>query len=91
MYLADDPRPPLPEWIIEAYAVLSAEISNSNTEDSNQQVPSIDRDRAIDILCTTDQLTLEPADAEHAITRLLERGYFYEVGAELRVTLPSAE
>jgi len=76
MYLADDPRPLLPEWIIEAYAVLSAEISNSNTEDSNQQVPSIDRDRAIDILCTTDQLTLEPADAEHAITRLLERGYF---------------
>jgi len=49
MYLADDPRPLLPEWIIEAYAVLSAEISNSNTEDSNQQVPSIDRDRAIDI------------------------------------------
>ncbi|WP_408960434.1 hypothetical protein [Natrinema sp. 74] len=91
MHLADDPRPPLPEWITEAYAVLSTEVSDSNTEDSDQQVPSIDRDRAIEVLCTTDQLALEPADAEHAITRLLERGYFYEVDAELRVTLPSAE
>ncbi|PGF14368.1 hypothetical protein CP556_22005 [Natrinema sp. CBA1119] len=91
MHLADNPRPPLPEWITEAYVVLSAEISDSDTEDSNQQAPSIDQDRAVDILCATDRLTLEPGDANHAITRLLERGYFYEVDGELRVTLPAAE
>ena len=91
MHLADDPRPPLPAWITEAYAVLSAEISASSTEDSNQQTPSIDRDRAVDILCATDQLALESGDAEHAIVRLLERGYFYEIDAELRVTLPASE
>ncbi len=90
MHLADDPRPPLPEWITEAYAVLSAEILDSNTADTNGQTPSIDRDRAVDILCTSNQLALEPADAKHAITRLLERGYFYEVGADLHVTLPDA-
>jgi hypothetical protein len=40
-------------------------------------------------LVTTDELALEPDDADQALTRLLERGYFYEVDDELRVTAPT--
>lgn len=91
MSLADDPRPPLPEWITDAYAALLAHITDSKTNDSHDQAPSISREQAIDVLFTSDELALESADAEHAITRLIERGYLYEVNSELRVTTPTGE
>nr|WP_306061120.1 hypothetical protein [Natronococcus sp. AD5] len=91
MSLATDPRPPLPDWITDAYTVLSAHITDSETSDSQGQTPSINRKQAVDVLCISDKLGLERADAEHAITRLLDRGYLYEVGTELRVTTPAEE
>lgn len=89
MYLDDDPRPPLPDWVRDAYTLLSAHITDSETSDSHDQGPSITRDQAVDLLCTADELTLDHEDAHHVLTRLLNRGYLYEVDNELRVTLPS--
>ena len=89
MYLTDDPRPPLPEWITDAYAVVTANLPESEISDSQSQIPAISRDQAMTVLVTTDELALEPEDADHALTRLLDRGYFYAVGDELRVTSPS--
>lgn len=80
-----DPRPPLPEWVLNAYDVLGAHSHNS---DSQEDVQSIPRKRALEVLRNTDELALESEDANHALTRLLERGYFYEVDGELRVTMP---
>ncbi|ELZ16647.1 hypothetical protein C478_02737 [Natrinema thermotolerans DSM 11552] len=37
------------------------------------------------------ELALEQRDVEHALTRLLERGYFYEVENELRITSPEEQ
>lgn len=37
---------------------------------------------------TIDELALGPDDADHALTRLLDRGYLYAVNDELRVTTP---
>lgn len=88
MSLTDNPRPPLPTWITDAYEVLSTRIVDSSTDDDG--VPSIDRERAVTVLTGVDELALERVDAEHAITRLLERGYLYEVDDELRVTTHSA-
>ncbi|ELY58518.1 hypothetical protein [Natronococcus jeotgali] len=86
MSLTHDPRPPLPDWITDAYAVLSARIVDST---AGGEVPAVDRDRAVAILRADEELALECADAEHALARLLERGYLYEVDTELRVTSPS--
>ena len=36
----------------------------------------------------TDELPLEPSDANQAIKQLIDRGYLYGVGAELRRTTP---
>ncbi|PGF14574.1 hypothetical protein CP556_20985 [Natrinema sp. CBA1119] len=80
-----DPRPPLPEWIVDAYDVLCTHSLNSAEHEDVQSIP---REQALEVLCSTDELALEPEDANHALTRLLERGYFYEVGGELRVTIP---
>ncbi|UHQ99084.1 hypothetical protein HYG81_25430 (plasmid) [Natrinema zhouii] len=80
-----DPRPPLPEWIVDAYDILCTHSYNS-AEHENVQL--ISREQALEVLCSTDELALEPEDATHALTRLLERGYFYEVDGELRVTMP---
>ncbi|MCU4744818.1 hypothetical protein [Natronoglomus mannanivorans] len=78
----NDPRPPLPEWILDAFDVLVTHASD--VEDCNTQ--AITRDDAVDALLTTDELTLEPEDTDYVLRRLLERGYFYEVDDELRVT-----
>lgn len=91
MSLADDPRPPLPKWITDAYTVLATYITDSNTDGSQDQIAEINRERAVDVLCTSNKLALEPADAEHAIKRLLERGYLYQVDTDLRVTTPAEE
>lgn len=87
-YLAGDSCPPLPEWIIDAYAVLDAATTDPETSDSQHQLPAISREQTVDVLCLSDELALEPEDAEHAITRLLNRGYFYEGNTELRMTTP---
>lgn len=89
MPLVDDPRPPLPDWVTDAYTVLSTHMADTEPGDSQCQVPAISREKAVDVLCQSSELALELADAEYAITRLLERGYFYAVDDELRVTLPS--
>lgn len=91
MSLADDPRPPLPEWMTDAYTVLSAHITDADTGNSQDQVPAISREQAVDVLCASEKVTLESADAEHTIKRLLERGYLYQVDTELRVTTPAEE
>ncbi|WP_254522459.1 hypothetical protein [Natrinema caseinilyticum] len=87
----DDPRPSLPEWITDAYTVLSDRIRDSDRGESVDRVPAIRREHAVDVLRTTDELELDPGDADYAITRLLERGYFYEVDGELRITLPAED
>jgi len=79
-----DPRPPLPEWILECYDLLCTQACRpDHREDS---VPLVDYDDAVDVLISDSELALEQRDVEHALTRLLERGYFYEVENELRVT-----
>ncbi|WP_226008020.1 hypothetical protein [Natrinema salinisoli] len=80
-----DPRPPLPRWILDAYDVLCTHSFNSAEEEDVQSVP---REQATEVLCSTDDLGLESEDATHALSRLIERGYFYEVDGELRVTMP---
>lgn len=75
----------------DAYTVLSTCMEDAETGDTQCQAPAISREKAVDILCRSDELALNPAGADHAITRLLERSYFYAVDNELRVTLPSAE
>ncbi|ADB63597.1 hypothetical protein Htur_4836 (plasmid) [Haloterrigena turkmenica DSM 5511] len=91
MSLADDPRPPLSEWITDAYAVLSTHIIDSNSRTCHGQVPAIRRGQAVDLLCASETLELERADTEHAIKRLIDRGYLYQVDTELRVTTPAED
>jgi len=84
-----DPRPPLPEWILECYDRLCTHACRpDHGEDS---VPLIDYDDATNMLVADTELALEQRDVEHALTRLLERGYFYEVEDELRVTSPEEQ
>ncbi len=80
-----DPRPPLPEWILDAYDILCTHSLNSAEQEDVQSIP---REQALEVLHSTDELALEPDDATHALSRLIERGYFYEVDGELRVTTP---
>ncbi|NGM71617.1 hypothetical protein G6M89_21980 [Natronolimnobius sp. AArcel1] len=86
MSLATDPRPPLPEWVLEAYDVLVDAITQQGRGEDNCRVPAIQRDGAISVLLSTNELDLEQGDAEYAVTRLVERGYLYEVNEELRIT-----
>ncbi|MCU4753161.1 hypothetical protein OB919_14445 [Halobacteria archaeon AArc-curdl1] len=81
MYETTDPRPPLPEWILECYTVLCE-------QEVDGEVPSFSREQALDILLEAQTPDLEPEDVDHALTRLLERGYLYTVDDELRVTNP---
>ncbi|WP_254534048.1 hypothetical protein [Natrinema gelatinilyticum] len=81
-----DPRPPLPEWILECYDRLCTQACRpDHGEDS---VPLIEYDEAVNVLSSDAELALEQRDVEYALTRLLERGYFYEVEDELRITSP---
>lgn len=88
MSLANDSRPPLPNWVMDAYTVLSTSMTDTDTGSQHAAIPAMDREQAVDVLCTVDELTLEPSDANHAIKRLIDRGYIYEVGSELRLTTP---
>lgn len=76
-----DPKPgSLPDWIEYAYEVLAAHIDESNE--------GISRERAHELLLADDDFEDEPADAEYAVKRLLNQGWFYEVDGELRITDP---
>ena len=84
-----DPRPPLPEWILECYDRLCTHACRSGAGDDG--VALIGYDDATDVLVADSEVALEQRDIEHALTRLLERGYFYEVDGELRVTSPEEQ
>ncbi|MFD1565806.1 hypothetical protein ACFR99_19980 [Haloarchaeobius amylolyticus] len=84
-----DPRPPLPEWILECYDRLCSQACQP--DHGGDGVPLIDYDDATDILTADTELALEQRDVEYALTRLLERGYFYEVENELRVKSPEEQ
>lgn len=79
------PDTSLPDWIEIAYEILVPHITERNK--------TVTQDEAAGILLeeTGDELVLEPADAEYAVEHLLNRGYFYEVDGELRVTDPNPE
>ncbi|ELY49070.1 hypothetical protein [Natronorubrum bangense] len=81
-----DPRPPLPEWILECYDLLCSHADQ--LDNGKAAVRVIEHDDATDVLLSDSELALEQRDVEYALTRLLERGYFYEVEDELRVTSP---
>ncbi|ADB62913.1 hypothetical protein Htur_4075 (plasmid) [Haloterrigena turkmenica DSM 5511] len=89
--MVDDPRPPLPDWVMDAYTAIETSITETAADNSQSGVPAINRDQAVDGLCTDGELALEPDDAEYALTRLLNRGYFYVVDGELRITTPPSE
>jgi len=91
MSLATDSRPPLPDWVMEAYDALIDAITEQGHDEYDRQVPAIDRDEATELLLAADELCLDQGDIDHALTRLLDRGYLYEVEGELRVTTPSDE
>ncbi|ADB63318.1 hypothetical protein Htur_4508 (plasmid) [Haloterrigena turkmenica DSM 5511] len=91
MSMVDDPRPPLPDWVTDAYTVTETSITETAGDSSQSVAPAINRDQAVDVLCADEDLALEPDDAEYALTRLLNRGYFYAVDGELRITTPPGE
>ncbi|ADB63564.1 hypothetical protein Htur_4792 (plasmid) [Haloterrigena turkmenica DSM 5511] len=91
MAMVDDPRPPLPNWVTDAYTVLETDITENAADSGQSGVPAISRDQAADVLCADDDLALEPDDADYALRRLLNRGYFYAVDNELRLTSPPGE
>ncbi|MHC3439945.1 hypothetical protein ACYJ1Y_18155 [Natrialbaceae archaeon A-gly3] len=81
-----DPRPPLPDWILECYECLLPQMCPP--EDGSEDIQTIDRDEAVDLLLADCETPLEPEDATYALERLLNRGYFYQVDSELRLTTP---
>ena len=72
-----DERPPLPEWVLDAYSQLAERIR------SRDGGLPIEEAKALLITEDTDQ-----ADVDYAFQRLLDRGYLYQVEGELFVTLP---
>jgi hypothetical protein len=91
MSLINDPRPPLPEWVLDTYAILCDHLTGQEHCESQHSVLAIPRDGAIEVLLSTDELDLERENADHALTRLIDRGYLYEVNSELHVTQPPEE
>ncbi|MCW8173343.1 hypothetical protein [Natrialba swarupiae] len=85
----DGPRPPLPEWILECYEYLRSHADERADEVGSGR--SIEYEAAVDSLSASRKLMLEREDAKYALARLLERGYFYEVDDELRVTMPDQD
>ena len=75
-------RPPLPPWINDAYERLAAEIRHRDG--------GLTTDRAREHL-QTEGLIDGREDARYALTRLLNRGYLYQVDDELFVTEPESD
>lgn len=72
-----DDRPPLPNWILDAYRQLATQIQSRDG--------GLPTKEAETILATAE---IDESDAEYALGRLLDRGYLYQVEDELFVTLP---
>jgi hypothetical protein len=73
-----DPRPPLPDWIQAAFETLEPVLEDAD--------PGIPRTEATDRLLAKCDPVENEADATRAIDRLLERGWLYEVGDNIRKT-----
>lgn len=74
-----DPRPP-PDWIRDAYEVLSFHIERRRD--------SVTRQRGYELLLEDDAFGDDIADARYAVRYLLDHGWLYEVDDDLRVTDP---
>lgn len=72
-----DERPPLSDWILNAYRRLASRIQ---TRDGG-----LPTDEAKELLFTEE---IEESDVEYALQRLIDRGYLYRVDDELFVTEP---
>lgn len=73
-----DDAPSQPDWLERAYELLRARVREDDE--------ALTRERATDVLVADGDVAETPADAEHALERLLDSGRLYEVGGELRVT-----
>ena len=78
---ANEPRS-LTDWIEGVYEILVPGIEDREGGLSQEQ--------AHNRLLAHNTFPSEPADAEYAIERLLDSGWFYEVDGSLRVTNPDA-
>ena len=81
-----DPRPPLPDWILECYDCLRPAMCDR--EEEHVDIRAIDRDEAVEFLLADCEVPLEPDDVTYALEQLLNRGYVYQVDDELRLTTP---
>ncbi len=88
----EDDRPPLPDWILGVYETVLEYVTDQreSTPDGEPSIPTLSRDQLTEIVLTTD-LEVEPQDVDHAVDRLHDRGYLYEVDEGLRVTDVSYE
>ncbi|WP_435101490.1 hypothetical protein [Halarchaeum sp. P4] len=75
-----DPRPPLPEWVQQAYQILVDAADGSHGE--------LSYEAAYAALEEADAFSAEHSDSEYAVERLLKRGYLYEANGALRITDP---
>ncbi|WP_306059298.1 hypothetical protein [Natronococcus wangiae] len=95
MAYSRDSSPVLSPWILDVYTDLRAHLSEKgggSASTASSHAPAITRKEAIALLSGAGEDAVTQADADYALTRLLERGYVYEVDGELRVTdLPAAE
>jgi hypothetical protein len=70
-------EPPLPEWIQDAYDDLDPLFNDR---------ASIPRKEVEDFLLANSEMIEAEGDAALALKRLLNRGWVYEVGGEIRRT-----
>lgn len=83
----EDNRPPLPDWILDVYEMILAYVAEQTESESGGEpaAPTLSRDQLLRIILASD-LEVEPQDVDHAVDRLLDRGYLYEVSEGLRIT-----
>ena len=81
-------RPPLPNWMFKAYNIIYGEVEPLSEAN---ECPSITQDRALHVLLKDEDLALEPDEAHYALSRLVERGYLYQVNDNFRVTTPQQD
>jgi len=65
------PRPPLPDWILECYECLLPQMCSP--EDEPEDIQTIDRDEAVDLLLTDCETPLESEDATYALEHRIMR------------------
>lgn len=82
-------RPPLPDWIGECFDCLRKRLCK--LESSTDGESGLEYDDAITLLITNCPAEVESEDAEHALDRLLDHGYLYQVGSALRLTIPDEQ